>query len=814
LTGPRGHFPTLTGFELPSSRLAVRRVAVLGAGVMGAQIAAQFVNAGVPAILFDLPSADGNRSSLAQRAIDNLLKLEPAPLAVAGLATRIAPANYRDDAGRLADCDLVIEAIGERIDWKRDLYAKIGPHIAPSAVIASNTSGLSLAALADALPQSLRSRFCGVHFFNPPRYMHLVELIPTAQTDRSLVDALETLLTSALGKGVVRARDTPNFIANRIGIFSVLATMHHARTSGLGFDVVDALTGPTIGRAKSATYRTADIVGLDTMAHVIDTMRTALPGDPWHPLFAVPSTMAALIERRALGRKTGAGYYRKVGHAIDVFDPATDGYVRSAGTVSAAVAAITGLPSARERLAALRESSDAHARLLWAIHRDLFHYAAYHVETIADSVRDVDLAIRWGFGWRQGPFELWQQAGWRDVAGWIADDIAAGRALARVALPAWVTGGAAGSTGVYGTDGAFSPSRDAFSPRSPLPVYRRQLFPDALPGERFDTGTTAFETDAVRCWHLRDDVGIVSFTTKQNTISEAVLDGVLRAIEHAEREWAALVLWNPREPFSLGADLGALAPAIERRAWDGIEAIVAKFQHVSQRLRYSQVPTVAAVRGMALGGACEFIMHCDRTVAALESYPGLVETGVGLLPAGGGSKELTLRAAADARRGVIGGQLDCFPFLRTYFQNVAMARVSNSAVDARDLGYLRESDPVVMHPHEVLHVAIGTAGAMADAGYRPPFPARAIAVAGRTGIATLTMLLVNLREGRFISDYDCEVGVRLARVMCGGDVDAGSVVDERWLLDLERREFMALLQDGRTQARIAHTLKTGKPLRN
>ena len=796
-------------------RLSVRRVAVLGAGVMGAQIAAHFVNAGVPALLFDLQAKDGDPNALAMRAIEGLRKLDPAPLAIPERARHIEAANYDGDITRLSDCDLVIEAIGERLDWKRELYAWIAPHLTSSAALASNTSGLSLAALSTALPPALRPRFCGVHFFNPPRYMHLVEIVPAAETDPALLDALEAFLTTALGKGVIRAKDTPNFIANRIGIFSVLATMRHADALGLGYDVVDAMTGPAIGRAKSATYRTSDIVGLDTMAHVVATMHDALADDPWHALFDVPPALAALVGRGALGQKSRAGYYRKAGRTIEVLDRTGNAYVPVEGKAAPEVEKILALPDAHQRFARLRECAHPQARFLWAIHRDLFHYAAFHLPAIADNARDVDLAIRWGFGWTQGPFELWQRAGWRDVAAWIGQDIEAGRALARVPLPDWVGDPTIEDAGgAHAAQAAFSPTRRAFVGRSALPVYRRQHFPDALPNERFDTGTTIFETDALRFWHLRDDVGIVSFSTKQHTISEAVLDGLLRAIDHAERACAGLVIWQAREPFSLGANLAALAPAIERGGWDGVERSVAKFQQAAQRLRYSLVPTVAAVRGMALGGSCEFILHCDRTVAALESYVGLVETGVGLLPAGGGSKELAVRAAADVKRGANGGQLDLFPFLRTYFQSVAMATVSKSALEARELGYLRAGDPVIMHSHEVLHVAQSEARALAEAGYRPPLPARDVPVAGRTGIATLTMLLVNMREGGFITPYDYEIGVRLARVMCGGDVDAGSVVDERWLLELERREFMALLRDERTQARIAHTLATGKPLRN
>ena len=797
-------------------RLIVRRAAVLGAGVMGAQIAAHLVNAGVPAVLFDLPAKEGDPRGVVRKGIDGLAKLEPAPLGTKDLAAQILPAHYGADLALLAGCDLVIEAIAERLDWKRDLYAKIAPHLAPHAILASNTSGLSLAALSGAVPEGLRSRFCGVHFFNPPRYMYFTELIAAPQTDPALLDGLETLLTTVLGKGVIRAKDTPNFIANRIGIFSMLATMHHTQAYGLSFDVVDALTGPAIGRARSATYRTADVVGLDTMAHVVKTMHDTLPDDPWHPLFATPPVLAALVAQGALGAKTKAGFFRKVGRDIQVLDPAARDYKPAAGEVAPEVAAILKVRSPAEKFAQLRASAHPQAQFLWAIFRDLFHYSAHHLAAIADNARDVDLAIRWGFGWQMGPFETWQAAGWNEIAGFLAEDIAAGRALAKVPLPAWVGGAkVAAARGVHGAEGAYSAARDAFVARPALPVYRRQLFPDPVFGERpAAAGTTIFETDAVRMWHLGDDVGIVSFRSKANTIGEDVLDGVLRAVDEAERHCAGLGIWQTEEPFSLGANLAAIAPAIEAKQWDKIEAVVAKFQDTAMRLRRSLIPTVCAVRGMALGGSCEFILHADRTVAALESYIGLVEVGVGLLPAGGGCKELAVRAADEVRRGAAGSQIDQLPFIRTYFQTVAMATVAKSALEAKDLGYLRASDVVVLNAYELLHVAKSQARALADAGYRPPLPARNVPVAGKTGIATLRMMLVNMRDGGFISPYDFEIGLRVARVLCGGEVESGSLVDERWLLDLERREFMELLRNEKTQARIAHTLKTGKPLRN
>ncbi|MEO5764607.1 MAG: 3-hydroxyacyl-CoA dehydrogenase NAD-binding domain-containing protein, partial [Casimicrobiaceae bacterium] len=744
---------------MPSTPLNVRKAAVLGAGVMGAQIAAHLVNADVPVLLFDLPAKDGAPDALVKKAIDGVAKLEPAPLAVRERAQWIDAADYGSGLARLAGCDLVIEAIGERMDWKRDLYAKVAPHLAPDAVIVSNTSGLSLASLSGALPAALRPRFCGVHFFNPPRYMHLVELIPAPETDAALLDALETFLTTTLGKGVVRAKDTPNFIANRIGIFSVLATIAHTAKSGLPIDVVDALTGPAIGRAKSATYRTADVVGLDTMAHVIRTMRDTLQDDPWHSLFASPPVLDALIAKGALGQKTKAGFYQKVGKEIQVLDPATATYRPAAGAVAPEVAELLKIRTPAERFARLRASAHPQAQFLWAIFRDLFHYSAYHLAAIADNARDVDLALRWGFGWQMGPFETWQAAGWQDVAGWIAGDIDAGKALAKVPLPAWVgSAKVAAAGGVHTPAGAYSAAEDAFVPRRALPVYARQRFLDAVLTERFPAGTTILETDAVRLWHLGDDIGIVSFKTKQHTISEAVLDGVQRALDAAERQCAGVVLWQAKEPFSLGADLAAIAPAVQAGQWAGIEAMIAKFQQTSMRLRYSLVPTVAAVRGMALGGSCEFILHCDRIVAALESYIGLPEVGVGILPAGAGCKEFAVRATEEVKRGAVGGQADMFPFVRTYFQTVATATVAKSALEARALGFLRPADVVVMNTHEVLHVAIAQARALADAGYRPPLPARNVPVAGKTGIATLTMLLVNMRDGGFISAYDFEIG--------------------------------------------------------
>ncbi len=845
------------------STLHIRKVAVLGAGVMGAQIAAHLVNASVETLLFDLPAKEGDPNGVVNKALDNLRKLDPAPAASPAKIAFIQPANYEQNLGKLRECDLVIEAIAERLDWKSDLYRKVAPHLGEHAIFASNTSGLSINELARAFPETLRHRFCGIHFFNPPRYMHLVELIPCAQTEGPLLDQLETFLVSTLGKGVVRAKDTPNFIANRIGVFSMLATRHHAAAYNLGFDTVDALTGRYLGRPKSATFRTLDVVGLDVFAHVVNTMRENLTDDPWHKHFELPGWLGQLVDQGALGQKTKKGIYQKIGKEIHVLDLHTEAYRPSDSKIDDAVKDILRERDWAKKLAGLHASSHPQAQFLWATFRDVFHYCALQLEHIANNARDLDLAVRWGFGWDSGPFEIWQAAGWQQVANWIAADIAAGKAMSDAPLPGWVS--EPNRTGVHTAQGSFAPSLShrplegaggvlrgemVYQPRSTLPVYHRQLFPDRLLGETAHYGETVFENGDIRMWHMKDGIAILSFRTKMHTVSNEVLDGILRAVDEAEEHFSALILWQAEPPFSAGANLLQAMQGMQEEAEKGglldklkgaatrvkytvagggglgdivnaatghvphVADVVAKFQQVSQRLRYAQVPTIAAVDGLALGGGCEFPMHCSRIVATLESYIGLVEVGVGLLPAGGGCKEMALRAAAEAQRLAIEGRADIFPHLKRYFQNIATGEVAKSAELAREMGYLRQSDRIVLNRFELLHVAKEEARALNATAYRPPLQVRQIPVAGRTGIATLKAAMVNLLEGGFISEHDYNIGCRIAETMCGGDVDAGSLVDEQWLLDLERKYFMELIATDKTQARIEHMLKNGKPLRN
>ena len=785
--------------------LRIRKAAVLGAGVMGAQIAAHLTNANVETVLFDLPAKEGPKSGIAIKAIENLKKLSPAPLADSTRAAAIIPANYDDDLEHLKDVDLVIEAIAERMDWKLDLYKKIASHVSKTAILASNTSGLSINGLAEALPEDMRHRFTGVHFFNPPRYMHLVELIPTRLTDKNVLEGLEAFLTTTVGKGVVYAKDTPNFIGNRIGVFSMLATMYHTEQFKLGFDTVDALTGPAVGRPKSATYRTADVVGLDTMAHVIKTMNDTLADDPWHEYFKAPVWLSGLIEQGALGQKTGAGFYKKAGKDIVVLDVAKRDYRPSEQKPSDEVAAILAIKDPAEKFGKLRASNDPQAQFLWATFRDLFHYTAYHLADIADTARDVDFAIRWGYGWKLGPFETWQAAGWQQVAKWIQEDIDAGKAMSKAPLPKWVTDG---RTGVHGKNGSYSASSNTDKPRSQHPVYKRQLFPDPILGEKFDQGTTVWENDGVRLWTLGDDgVGIISFKTKMNTVNDFVLDGIQHAIGIAEEQLKAVVIWQTGEPFSAGADLKGALGLLQAGKIDDFRKMVENFQRTSMRIKHSLVPVVSAVRGLALGGGCEFQMHSARTVAALESYIGLVEAGVGLLPAGGGLHELAVRAAQ-------ANPTDPFEALKKIFETIAMAKVSGSALEAKQSGLLRDSDVVVFNAYELLYVAKQVAISLAESGWRAPLYARTIPVAGDVGTATFRASLANLQAGYFASEHDVEIATRIADTLCGGAIERGSLVDEEWLLDLERKHFVELAQTQKTQARIAHTMTTGKPLRN
>jgi len=798
------------------SQFNVRKVAVLGAGVMGAQIAAHLVNVKVPVVLFDLPAKEGPKNGIVTRAVENLKKMKPAPLGVAEDAALIQQANYEEHLEELRGCDLIIEAIAERLDWKEDLYKKIAPFVNDRAILATNTSGLSITAMANVLPEQLRSRFLGIHFFNPPRYMHLLELIPTEFTAPEVVDQLETFSASVVGKGVIRAYDTPNFIANRVGVAGMMLTFREVERSGLGYDIVDDLTGKKLGRASSATFRTADVVGLDTMNHVIKTLQNGARDDVFSGAFETPAALTKLLELGNFGQKTKAGFFKKVGKDILQFNAATGEYVAGGGKCDKDVAEILKKPAA-ERLKGLRESTNPQAQFVWAILRNGFHYAAVTLESIAESARDIDFAMRWGFGAKQGPFELWQEAGWKQVAEWVQADIDAGKALSSAPLPAWVFDG---RDGVHTAEGSWSPKAGKYVPVRDLPVYKRQYFRESVLGSNAPNAATAgktlFEDAAIRLWTLDDEVVIASIKSKMHTISEAVTNGLAKGLEIAEAGYKGLVIWSQDGPFSAGADLQSMMPAFMSGGGKAVAPFEKALQDFMLSLRYSNVPSVAAVHGLALGGGCELAVHASKRVAAMESYVGLVEVGVGLIPGGGGLAYLARRAAEllEPSKGVsgqIGGEL--MGFVKEGFQAAAMAKVATSAIEAKKFGYLIDGDVIVANKDELLYVAIAQAKAMFESGYRAPAK-KLFPVAGRNVKATLQSSLINMRDGGFISAHDYYISSCIADVLTGGDVDGGTLVSEEYLHALERKHFCTLLDNPKTQERIMGMLSTGKPVRN
>ena len=783
----------------------IRQVAVLGAGVMGAQIAALFVNAGLPVILFDLPSLSGNRNALVANSIKELLHLQPAPLALNSDHVYITAANYQDDLTLLSCCQLVIEAIAERLDWKRDVYQKILPYLADDAILASNTSGLSINSLASILPAAVQKRFLGMHFFNPPRYMPLIELAVSKHTLPGLTDALETFLVRYLGKIVVRVKDTPNFIANRIGVFSLLATIYHAERYNLGFDVVDTLTGLAIDRPKSATLCTLDVIGLDTFAHTITTLCAGLPDDPWRWLYVTPSWLQTLVDKGYLGQKKYQGIYHKKADGLWVYDINKEKYRLCTHKPASVVSTVLALPTLKERLLALKKLEKAEAQFLWAIFRDLFHYCALHLTEIADNVRDIDLVLCTGFAWQQGPFSTWQSLGWFEVIEWLNTDIKAGKTLSSAPLPEWVYQVPEGK--VYTLAGAYSPLYHCYRLPDLLPVYQRQLYPAVLGIKPLSYGKTVHENAAVRLWHDNDDIAVLSFNTKLGTLDDAVIEGILLAVDKATRDFKGLIIGSvDKNYFSAGANLHYFLSTIQKKKEGDLLQTLSNLQQAALAIRYALIPIVAVCKGYVLGGGCELMMHATSTVAALDCRMGLVEASIGLLPAGGGCKELALRAGTLA-------PADPYAALEDWFKQIALGGMTNSALEARHYGYLRAADPIVMNPQELFYIAKQHINDLIEMNYRPP-QRQAIRVMGRQGASRLQSLLNEMQSGQLISEHDKIIASKIARIITGGDVEALSYVDEQTMLQNERDAFMELTRMPATIARIEYFLKTGKRLKN
>jgi len=733
----------------------------------------------------------------------------------------------------LSSCDFIIESIVENLDIKKQLFKQISPHVNDNAILVTNTSGLSIQKIAESSPEKLRSRIFGVHFFNPPRYMPLVELIRTSYSDEVLLNKAEGFITSALGKEVVYAKDSPAFVANRIGVFSFMAVLKHAENFNLAADTVDALTGKRVGRPASATFRTLDVVGLDVMSNVVKNIYENAKDDPWIELFKIPDWIEALIEKGSLGSKTRKGIYEKVGKDIYVFDPKDGEYRLSDKAISSKVKKILkDSGSIENALLELSKSDDPQAQFLWSVHRDVFHYTAFHLEHVAETARCVDLALKSGFAWQKGIFEQVQITGWSQVRELLNKDIKEGKTLSTQPLPAWVMD----QPFVYSDEGAFNPNKSQFIPRSAHPVYERQLNKALLSGEKQNQLEVLIDGESTKLIDIGNGIASVSFKTKMNVLSASVLTELPECLDYLEsNDFHALVFRQEQEHFCAGANLYEVISAIKlgllekdpgvtskakKKAFEvmhpelpklgklySIKNTVRMLQDLLMRLKHGKILTIAAVDGLALGGGCELLLHCNKVVASMNSYIGLVEVGIGGIPAGCGSKEMALRAYLNKESD------DIFPLLSKHFEQIAMAKVSVSALEAREMGYLKSEDVIIANPNELLYVAKHQALAMLESGYRPPLD-DTFKVVGKAGYANIMAQVANLFEGHFMSEHDKYCISSLAKVMTGSLVEENTVVNSKMILDLERKYFVELLGTQKTQDRIEFMLRNSKPLRN
>ena len=764
----------------------IHSIAVLGAGAMGAQIAAHAANAGLSVLLLDLDAAT------AREGLKRARKLKPDPFFTPETARRIAVGGFDTDLERVGEHEWILEAVVERLDVKRELLARVEPHRAAHAVVSSNTSGIPIASLADGRGEAFRRHWLGTHFFNPPRYLPLLEIIPAADTDPAVVDGMVKLGDRALGKGVVVAKDTPSFIGNRIGMFGVARILEQLAGGAYTIEEVDAMTGPAIGRPRSATFRTLDIAGLDILAHVAANLAERLENADERASFALPPLIAGMVERGWIGSKAGGGFYRKRktggGSEILTLDPGTMDYRARRSPRLPALDAAAAIDDPGERIRTLFEGRDRVGEFLRATLAPTLAYAAEVAPAIAHSIDDVDRAMRWGFGWELGPFELWDAIGVDKVLE------AAGRTEPPQIVLALRPSAPRPASSVRFREGPVPP-------RAPdLQILQRAK--ENRPPVRRNAGASLVD--------LGDGVLGLEFHSKMNAIGGDTVAMMNAGVEEASRNFDALVIGNDAPAFSAGANLMLLLLEAQEENWDEIDLMVRTFQSAVLGLRYAGVPVVAAPAGLALGGGCEIVLHGDRVQAAAETYMGQVEVGAGLIPAGCGTKELLARFTAR----VPAGAADPLPYIQQAFELIGFGRVSTSAADARRLGLLRDTDAVTMNRERLLADAKAAALDLARAGYQPPARRNDVAVGG-AGVRAALDLGVHLAwRGGHISDYDAHLGRTLSRILAGGDLPHATTVSEQRLLDLEREAFLSLCGERKTQERIAHVLKTGKPLRN
>ncbi len=801
--------------------IQINRVAVLGAGVMGQGIAAHLANVGIPSYLFDIvpgepsPEEAGKGLTLDDPAVRNRLSLagltsmakaKPALLYRKELAGLVTPCNFSDDLSKLAECDWIVEAVVERLDIKQKLFAMVDEHRRPGSVVSSNTSGLSVEAMAKGRSEDFRRHFMVTHFFNPVRYMRLLEMVPCDDTDRTVFRALADFGEQVLGKGIVYAKDTPNFVGNRIGTFGMTSVFHWMTEMGLGVTEVDKIFGPAMGRPKSAVFRTADVVGLDTMAHVLTTVAESCPDDPWRSRFAIPQPMQELITRGALGEKSGAGFYKKTrdeagGRKILALNLDSLDYEEQPSVRFDSVGAARALERAGEKVEAMVWHEDAAARMAWKVTAEICAYAAELLGEIADDVVNIDRALRWGFNFEMGPFETWDAIGVERSVARMRDE--------GMEIPMAV------DTMLAKGEGRWYTKRDGLvyywdvekEDYLPVPVADGHISIQVLA----DRGNQLDGNNGATIYNMGDGVGLVEFHTKMNSIDNQIVEMIDRACYLVnEGKLAGLVVGNEAPNFSVGANIGLVGMLAIAGMWDEVDRAVAAGQNANMKMKYCRGPVVAAPRGLALGGGCEVTLHSDVVRAAAETYFGQVEVGVGLIPAAGGCKELAFRYYGSTPPGA---KPNPFAFIETIFTTIGLGKTSSSAEEARDLGLLRPHDHVTINPDALLADAKSDVLALLQMGYKPPTPTT-VPVPGRDGIASLKVAAHGMRGGGYISEYDQHLANRLAYVICGGDVPAGTELTEQDFLDLEREVFVGLCHEAKTQERIQHMLQTGKALRN
>jgi 3-hydroxyacyl-CoA dehydrogenase len=796
----------------------IKRAAVLGAGVMGAQIAAHLANAGIEVLLLDLvPSSLTEeerargltlqspevRNRLARLGLERATQMRPPAFFDPDRARLITVGNFEDDLPKVATADWIIEAVVEDREVKRALFRRLEPHRRPDAIVSSNTSGIPIAQLQQGLSEDFRRHFLGTHFFNPPRYMKLVEVIPTPETSPEVVRTIADVCDRVLGKGIVFAKDTPNFIANRIGTFSFLCTLRAMLENELSIEEVDALTGPAIGHPKSATFRTADLAGLDVLARVVENIAANAPEDERREVFALPDFVQEMLRRGWIGEKAGQGFYRRdpVSREIFALDYRTLEYRPRQDPRLPVLEMARTIEDVRERVRTLVRGSDRVGRFLWTIVSETLLYAAHRIPEIADDIVQVDRAMKWGFQWELGPFETWDALGVR----WMVERLEQeGRAIPPLVQALL----ASGQETFYRQQEGRSHYFDLASA-----TYREvELPPGLLVLSQLKAQHRVLRSNpSASLIDLGDGVACVEFHSKMNTIGADTIHMLQYALGRAIEDFEGLVIGNQGEHFSAGANLLLLLLAAEEGEWEELDQTIRAFQQVNLALKYAEKPVVVAPFGLTLGGGCEIALHAPKVRAAAETYIGLVETSVGLIPAGGGTKELLLRMLDRAPRG---DSVDLFPYVRQAFETIALAKVSGSAHEAKRMGLLRPTDAITMNRDRLIADAKATVLALAREGYEPPSPPAEIPVLGEPGWATLKLgIHLAWRAGR-ITEYDAHVGRKLAWVLCGGDLRAPRAVSEAYLLDLEREAFLSLLGEPKTRERIRHMLAEGKPLRN